>query len=237
MPNHRFQKGFTMIELLVAMAILGVLFVAMYQMFNSSLTTSVQTSTRAELDGETQKVQQLLINRMKEADLFLSANDVKTLTYSDIQDSSTAYYPSSTLNSSSIVAFRVPTKNSPSKCYLYVYYVVPSSNLVSASITKVQHRLNHATTGANSLIEGRTDTTFDCTKTTPTAGNYPTVNTLRILHPSLHGTTGFVVTPYMNASGTVQKGVSLSLQAHRQAGNKTITTDTYSARVVARNVQ
>ncbi|GEM44463.1 prepilin-type N-terminal cleavage/methylation domain-containing protein [Deinococcus cellulosilyticus] len=226
MSRSQATNGFTLLELLVAMALLSILFVSIYQLFSSSLDTSMRSSARADLDTETQKVQQLMLSRIKEADRFLSTTDV---TIQDAQTSgATAYLPSPSLTGTQIVIIRVPTKNSASLCDLFAYYVVPSENL-SASALPVQRRLNNPTTGAYSLIEARTASSYTCTS------SYPALTQLRLLHPSL-ASDGFVVTPYIDSVKGTQKGISLSLRGYKKAGTSSIYTNTYQARVVARNL-
>lgn len=222
--KKQFQEGLTTIELLVAMVMMSVLFMAVYQVFDTSLDTSVQASTYAELDTETQKVQQLMINRIKEADRFVPVSDV---VFADTQTTgSTAYLPSSTLPANQILVFRVPSKNSSQLCDLYAYYVVPSTQIAANSLP-VERRLHRATTGAISLIEGKTATSYTCT------GGYPTISQLRLLHPSL-ATDGFAVNAYN--VGVVQKGVIFNMRAMKQAGQRSIFSNRYEVKVLARNL-
>lgn len=220
------HAGLTLIELLVAMLMVSILFVAVYRIFNLGLTTSMETSTRAELDTETQKVQQLMVNRIKEADRFVASTAV---TFQDTQSAGqAAYLPASTLSAQQIVVVRLPSKNSPDLCDLYAYYVVPSADLANVALP-IQRRLAQATPGAVSLIEGKNASPFQCTSST-----YPAISQLRLLHPSLRSNTGFVVNAYSIAG--VQKGVVFSLQGHRQAGSRTITAHSYQVKVLARNL-
>lgn len=222
--RKQLQQGLTMIELLVAMLIMSVLFMAVYQVFDTSLETSLEASTYAELDTETQKVQQLMINRIKEADRFVPVSDV---VFADSQTTgATAYLPSSTLAANQILVFRVPSKNSSLLCDLYAYYVVPSTQLADTTLP-LERRLHRPTSGAVSLIEGKTATSYTCT------GSYPNISQLRLLHPSL-ASDGFVVNSYAVAG--VQKGVIFNMRGFKQAGQRSIYSNRYQVKVLARNL-
>ncbi|GAA5513551.1 hypothetical protein Dcar01_02292 [Deinococcus carri] len=61
------QAGFTLLELLVAMAIMGVVLMALLNYFSQGTRISTQSSSRAELQQEILNVQQLIAGRLKEA--------------------------------------------------------------------------------------------------------------------------------------------------------------------------
>ncbi|GGJ27930.1 PulJ/GspJ family protein [Deinococcus roseus] len=225
MRKNRQQAGLTLMELMVAMAVLSVLFVAIYNLFSSGLKNSMESSTRADLDAQTQKVQQLVLSRLKEADKFVSASSV---TFSDSQaPSSTAYLPASTLTASQIVIVRVPSKATSALCDLYAYYIVPASNLMATTLP-LQRRLNVASSGAYALIQGKAATSYTCS-----SGSYPNITSLSVLHPSLANSNGFSASVYSIAG--MKRGMTLILKGYQKVGSKTISTNTYQTKVLARN--
>ncbi len=65
--QHTRQTGLTLLELLIAVAILGVLMLAFTQLFGGSLRASSDIGARNELLSEGQIAQQLIVSRIKSA--------------------------------------------------------------------------------------------------------------------------------------------------------------------------
>lgn len=65
--KRRPQAGFTLLELLVGMALMGIVLTALLNFFTQGSRVSTQSSNRAELQQEILNVQQLLAGRLKEA--------------------------------------------------------------------------------------------------------------------------------------------------------------------------
>lgn len=61
------QQAFTLVELLVVMAILGVVLMALSSTFISGSRTTTLSAARAEMQQETVNAQQLIVSRVKEA--------------------------------------------------------------------------------------------------------------------------------------------------------------------------
>lgn len=61
------SKGFTLVELLVAMALLGIVLSALVTFFSQGSRVSTQSSSRAELQQEVLNAQQLIVGKLKEA--------------------------------------------------------------------------------------------------------------------------------------------------------------------------
>lgn len=59
--------GFTLVELLVGMALMGIILLALTNFFSQSGRISAQSSTRAELQQEVLNAQQLIAGKLKEA--------------------------------------------------------------------------------------------------------------------------------------------------------------------------
>ncbi|MPY66596.1 prepilin-type cleavage/methylation domain-containing protein [Deinococcus sp. SDU3-2] len=65
-PGTR-TAGLTLVELLVGMALMGVILLALVNFFGQSSRISAQSSTRAELQQEMLNAQQLIVGKLKEA--------------------------------------------------------------------------------------------------------------------------------------------------------------------------
>ena len=66
-PTSQRQGGFTLIEMLIGMAIFGILMIAFTQIFGGSLRASGQINARNELVNEGQIAQQLITSRLQSA--------------------------------------------------------------------------------------------------------------------------------------------------------------------------
>ena len=61
------RKGLTLVELLVGMALMGIILTALVSFFMQSSKASMQSSARADLQQETLNAQQLIAGKLKEA--------------------------------------------------------------------------------------------------------------------------------------------------------------------------
>lgn len=61
------RKGLTLVELLVGMALMGIILTALVSLFMQSSKASMQSSARADLQQETLNAQQLIAGKLKEA--------------------------------------------------------------------------------------------------------------------------------------------------------------------------
>lgn len=65
--TRRSQDGLTLLEVLIAMAIMGVIMIAFTQLFGGSLRASSDISARNELLSEGQIAEQIIVSRLKQA--------------------------------------------------------------------------------------------------------------------------------------------------------------------------
>ncbi|MFC5847075.1 PilW family protein [Deinococcus petrolearius] len=64
---RRRGAGFTLLELLISMALIGIILAALFSFFSQSSNVSAQSSSRAELQQEVLNAQQLIAGKLKEA--------------------------------------------------------------------------------------------------------------------------------------------------------------------------
>ncbi len=74
------QQGFTLVEMLIGMVILGILMAAFTQVFSSSLRASAQINSRNELVSEGQIAQQIIASRLQSAYYIYPAGTTMQLT-------------------------------------------------------------------------------------------------------------------------------------------------------------
>lgn len=65
--NRQTQAGFTLLELLVGMALMGIVLAALFSVFTQGSQVSAQSSSRAELQQEVLNTQQLIAGKLREA--------------------------------------------------------------------------------------------------------------------------------------------------------------------------
>lgn len=112
------QAGFTLLELLVGMAILGVVMMALLNYFTQGTRISTQSSSRAESQQEILNAQQLIAGKLKEAWYVYPSGQAIALTstnapisrnpITDNQNWTTGTYP--------MLAMILPPKNSSATC-------------------------------------------------------------------------------------------------------------------------
>lgn len=149
------RKGLTLVELLVGMALLGIILSALTSFFVQSSKTSVQSSVRAELQQETLNAQQLITGKLKEAFYIYppgsSINKLTetALTRNPITSNNNWNITSTAANNHPMLAMILPPRNpgltcaastaatpDPDGCYRFVaYYPVKRSDWLSGTAT------------------------------------------------------------------------------------------------------
>lgn len=153
--NRTDTSGLTLIELLVGMALLGIILTALTSFFTQSSRTSVQSSARAELQQETLNAQQLITGKLKEAFYVYppgsSINNLTStaLTKNPITSNNVWNITSTATNNHPMLAMILPPRNptlscvaattsaaDPDGCYRFVaYYPVKRSDWLNGTAT------------------------------------------------------------------------------------------------------
>lgn len=81
--RHR-SAGLTLVELLISMALIGIVLVALLSFFSQSSSVSTQTSSRAEMQQEIINAQQLIAGKLKEAWYVYPAGSTVKMTSSEL---------------------------------------------------------------------------------------------------------------------------------------------------------
>lgn len=132
--------GFTLVELLVGMALMGIVLGALLSFFTQGTRISSQSSSRADLQQEVLNVQQLIVGKLREAWYIYPAG--QTLTLSSAVTTRNPVTGNQTWNTSThpILAMILPPSNTalacatatPDGCYRFVaYYPVVRSVWIS----------------------------------------------------------------------------------------------------------
>ncbi|WP_082506160.1 PilW family protein [Deinococcus sp. Leaf326] len=82
--RHNHQHGFTLLELLVGMAIMGIVLTALVNYFSQSSRVATQSSSRAEMQQEILNAQQLIAGKLKEAWYVYPAGTIVKMTSSEL---------------------------------------------------------------------------------------------------------------------------------------------------------
>lgn len=117
--NRTDTSGLTLIELLVGMALLGIILTALTSFFTQSSRNSVQSSVRAELQQETLNAQQLITARLKEAYYIFPTGTVFALGSGNLRQNPTAATNTGTWKvetAQPILAMVLPPKTISSAC-------------------------------------------------------------------------------------------------------------------------
>ena len=112
--SYRSNRGFTLVEMLVSIAILGILMLAFTQIFGGSLRASGQINGRNELISEGQIAQQLIASRLQSAYFVYPAGTVLQFTTSGDLARNTVRSGAGytwTVNTDPIVALIVPPRD------------------------------------------------------------------------------------------------------------------------------
>ena len=134
------RRGLTLLEVLVAMTIMGVIMLAFTQLFSGSLRASSTISARSELLSEGQIAQQLIVSRLKEAAYIYPPGTRFVMTNTVRTRNTVRTGQSWTVGADPVVALLAPPKGSPNTdtttcsrasqsnkdmCYMfYAYYPV-----------------------------------------------------------------------------------------------------------------
>lgn len=130
------REGFTLMELLVGMAIMGIVLTALVNYFSQSSRVAVQSSSRAELQQEILNAQQLIIGKLKEAWYIYPAGSVINMTGSELtkRPSGVATNPNTwTVGTDPIVAMVLPPEVAGSPYRFLAYYPVKRSVWVAGT--------------------------------------------------------------------------------------------------------
>ena len=111
--THRHKAGFTLLELLIAAAMMGVIMLAFTQLFSGSLRASSEISARNELLSEGQIAQQLIVSRLKEASYIYPPGTNFTMTNTVRTQNTLGGGQRWTVGADPIVAMIVPPKGNP----------------------------------------------------------------------------------------------------------------------------
>lgn len=136
MNDKRKKSGFTLIEVLVSLGILGVIMVSTFNFIDSSVAVSSSANSSNELIREGQIAQQVLTARFKEACYVFPGTSALTLAASGFQRENN--FTSSwlwTVNTDPFVAMILPPDpRNPADGYRFMaYYAVPRNRWTSAA--------------------------------------------------------------------------------------------------------
>ena len=130
-------RGFTLVEVLISLGILGIIIVALFQTIGSTTGYSNTTNASNDLIREGQIAQQLLNARFKEACYIYPANTIITLSNSEETTRSVFnfYFTFQWLIGTDPIAAVIlpPAANGASNNYrFFAYYAIPRSQYVGA---------------------------------------------------------------------------------------------------------
>lgn len=158
------RRGFTLLELVIAMAVMGILMVSFIQFFVGSLKTAQDLDSRSELVAEGQIAHQLISARLQEAWYILPPATTVTLSHTSAwmitkPSGGTGW----TVESSSepFIAMVLPPTNlgqtcsssDTSGCYrFFAYYAIKRSDYVTNTSTRTNDRLFSDPSNPNALV-------------------------------------------------------------------------------------
>ncbi|KEF33276.1 hypothetical protein RDMS_13490 [Deinococcus sp. RL] len=247
------QAGLTLVELLVGMALMGIVLAALVAYFSQSGRVSAQSSTRAELQQEVLNAQQLIAGKLKEAWYVYPPGQTIAMTTSNLTKRPTGAGHTWTVGTDPIVAMVLPPET-PGGAYRFLaYYPVQRALWVSGTATESWRNPGPDSANENTwvLAEYRGSIAPGAGGAPPaTPPSVPTGNTANLLAdyiaPTIQ-TTGFTTpsntytmfTYGQDADGTV-RSVTLNLAVARQSGGTLMRlpgpTGTYSTTVFPANI-
>ena len=110
--TRRSQDGLTLLEVLIAMAIMGVIMIAFTQLFGGSLRASSDISARNELLSEGQIAEQIIVSRLKQAFAIYPSGTSFTMTNTLRTRNTLRGGQSWTVGTDPIIAMLVPPRGS-----------------------------------------------------------------------------------------------------------------------------
>lgn len=258
------QTGFTLVELLVGMAILGVVLTALLNYFAQGTRISTQSSSRAELQQELLNAQQLIAGKLKEAWYVYPPLASSTaswqltttnLTKNPVSGNNTWKTATSVTPNQPLLAMILPPVSGTTAYRFIAYYPVKRSDWLAGIGTDSWRNPGADDANADTwmLAEYRATmpSTFSAATYPPsTPPAMPTGSQANILSdyiaPTI-ATTGFTTsansytmfTYALDSAGTVQ-GVTLNLATTRKTGGITLrlpnATDEYGITVYPTNL-
>ncbi|WP_288481466.1 prepilin-type N-terminal cleavage/methylation domain-containing protein [uncultured Deinococcus sp.] len=262
----RYREGFTLLELLVSMALIGIVMAALFNFFSQTSSVSAQSSSRAELQQEVLTAQQLIAGKLKEAWYIYPAGTVITLGGSGTNNTrknpvATSNPQSWTTGTDPILAMILPPMTSGGAYRFYAYYPVLRSVWVGATGgTSAPTSSNPGSDAVNDgstwvLAEYRASLTL--TSTTPFPSTPPPVPTTGdanlltdYIAPSNAAGNTYTMfstltpvslsTPPAGSATSYVPGVTLSLATTRNTGGRVLrlpnATDEYDLTVYPTNL-
>ncbi len=142
--NNKYKSGFTLVELLVAIAIFGLLFVIIISITTSMSESSQNINSRSLLTQEGQNIQRLLAGRISEAVYIYPAGTSLNLGSGDTTRNTISGGNSWTVNRDPFIAMILPprspggdctTGGDQTGCYrFYAYYAMHRKVLANSSL-------------------------------------------------------------------------------------------------------
>lgn len=127
-------RGFTLVEVLISLGILGIIITVLFQTIGSTTGLSNTTNSSNDLIREGQIAQQLLNARFKEACYVYPPSNTLTLAASGFTTQNGAGN-TWTVNTHPIVAVILPPEPSDTRYRFLAYYAIPRSQYVNSAAT------------------------------------------------------------------------------------------------------
>lgn len=199
------NKGFTLLELLVAMALVGLIFAAFLQVFTGTLSQSTLTSARAELLKEGQIAVQVMASRLQEACYLYPSGSVVRMANSGYSTQKPDGSYDWTVGTDPILAMILPPNPesaNPDSYRFYAYYPLGRGFYNRNAGASLQLEPDAANDGVWVLMEYRRNL-----DPTLTPGRLATCATLaqRLTNPDLQGGTARVLVDYTQPEGGIYR--------------------------------
>jgi prepilin-type N-terminal cleavage/methylation domain-containing protein len=220
------EAGFTLLELLVGMALIGVVLTALVSFFTQGSQASAQSSSRAELQQEVLNAQQLIAGKLKEAWYVYPPGQTINMTGTALTQKP-AGGNSWQVGTDPILAMVLPPRNTalkcaatenlsvvppegPDGCYRFLaYYPVKRSVWVSGTGTGSWRSPGADAANGDTWVLAEYRATFPLSAGSPpptTPSSIPTGNSANILSDYIAPTTvtpGFTTTSPVNSTYTM----------------------------------